>query len=414
MPPKTVSKFKWERLALGLSIVLAIGGANPSLAQTKGHPATAPLPPSVPNQILVMAHSGADKDECSEALRGVDGKILKTMTNGRLTVYLVEVPKGQQQETIKKLSKDTAHFDSVQVNALAKRNFTANDPLFPQQYGLTQMNVPAAWNLKGDGKGVTIGFIDTGIVQGQPDLAGRIDHGFNVITGGNGDSDPSTGFQHGTFVATCAAASTANFLLGASAAYRSFLIPVDVFNGAATVSDADVLAGLFYLESRGVRLINLSVNADVPFTFANKSVHPALFAGFVDFYNGGGLLFNAAGNDGMFDNSPRTHNLIVISAINSAEKLASFSTRGNPLWFCAAGKNVVSSGAGGVALVGDGTSFATPLALSVAAQIWAQNPGLSNAQVLQIMQNTATKPPNFSQTKFGFGIPNAGAALLSH
>ncbi|MBS1955940.1 MAG: S8 family serine peptidase [Cyanobacteria bacterium SZAS-4] len=403
----------FRQLAMGLSVLIA--SVAPAFAQSQAHPAVAKPMDVVPNQILIMAHKGADKDECNDAVHQVNGTIVKTMTNGRITAYLVEVPEGKQKEAMTKLGKDKAHFDAVQLNHRVYANFNANDPLFPQQYGIGQMNVPAAWNFKADGKGVTIGVIDTGVNGAQTDLAGRVDHGINIITDGPGDVDlGSNGFFHGTFVSTVAAASTNNFSLGAGPAYRSLIIPVDAFNGQSSTSDANILNSIFYLESRGCRLINLSVNANVPFTFANQAVHPVLFQSFIDFYNGGGLLFNSAGNDGQFDNSPRTPYLIVISACNANQGLANFSTRGKPLWFTAAGKNVVSSDVNSQPLTADGTSFSCPYSCSVAAQIWSRNPFLTNAQVLTRMANTATQPPNYTSNKFGFGIPNAGAAVAGN
>jgi len=402
-----------RQLALGLSILIA--AATPALAQSKGAVVGGTIPASayVPNEILVMAHQGADKDECSQAVRDADGTIVKTMSNGRITAYLIRVPDGKMQDTMKKLSKNKEHFDAVQVNMRAKSN--SNDPLFSQQYQLPQMNVPTSWLLKGDGRGVSIGVIDTGVNGSQNDLAGRVDRGINIITNGVGNVDlASNGFYHGTFVSTCAAASTNNFTLGAAPAYRSLIIPVDCFNGQLYTTDADVLNSLFYLESRHVRLVNLSVNAGVPYTYANQSAHPVLFAGFVDFYNSGGLLFNSAGNDGQFDCSPRTPYLIVISAINSSQQLASFSTRGFPLWFTAAGVNVVSSDVNSQPLTASGTSFSCPLSCAVAAQVWARRPFLTNAQVLDIMRNTAIQPPSYNINYFGYGIPNAAAALVGN
>lgn len=403
----------FKKLAMSLSVLIA--SAAPAFAQSPGHPAVAKTMDAVPNQILIMAHKGADKDECNDAVRQVNGTIVKTITNGRITAYLVEVPAGKEQESMTKLGKDKTHFDAVQLNHRVYANFNANDPLFPQQYGIGQMNVPAAWNFKADGKGVTIGVIDTGVNGAQADLAGRVDRGINIITDGPGNVDlGSGGFFHGTFVSTVAAASTNNFLLGAGPAYRAYIIPVDAFNGQGSTNDANILNSIFYLESRGCRLINLSVNAGVPNTFANSAAHPVLFQGFIDFYNGGGLIFNSAGNDGQKDTSARTPYLIVISAINANQKLTNFSTFGKPLWFTAAGKNVVSSDVNSQPLTADGTSFSCPYACSVAAQIWSRNPFLTNAQVLTRMVNTATQPPNYNANKFGYGIPNAGAAVVGN
>lgn len=403
----------FRQLAMGLSVLIA--SVAPALAQNKGHAASVTPVDTEPNQILVMAHKGADKDECTDAVREANGTIIKTITNGRITAYLIETPAGKQQDAMSKLAKNKEHFDAVQYNHRLHANFVANDPLYPQQYGLGQLNVPAAWNFKADGRGVTIGVIDSGVNGAQKDLAGRVDRGINIVTGGPGNIDlGSNGFFHGTFVSTCAAAATGNFSLGASPAYRAFIIPVDAFNGTTSTNDARLLDSIFYLEGRGVRLINMSLNAPVPNTLANQAVHPVLFQGFIDFYNGGGLIFNSAGNDGQFDASARTPYLIVISAINANQGLTGFSTYGNPLWFTAAGQNVVSSDVNSQPLTANGTSFSCPLACGVAAQLWGRYPFLTNAQVLNRLANTATQPPGYTPLFFGYGIPNSGAALTGN
>lgn len=278
------------------------------------------------------------------------------------------------------------------------------------------MNVPTGWANGGSGQGVTVGVIDSGVIGSEIDLAGKVDTGFNERKGsGPGNTDQTPGanaFYHGTFVSTCSMGNTNNGILGASPAYLANIIPVNVFDNQSSTTDADVINALFYLEGRGVKLVNLSVNANVPYTFANSSIHPALTTALADFYNNhNGLLFNAAGNDGQNDRSARTNNLIVISSVTSASTLSSFSTYGSPVWFAAPGSNIVSGDGTNKLSTASGTSFASPLAMSVAAQIWGLRPNLTNAQVLSIMQSTATKPAGYTQAKFGYGIVNSGAAV---
>jgi subtilisin family serine protease len=278
------------------------------------------------------------------------------------------------------------------------------------------MNVPQGWANGGSGQGVTVGVIDTGVIGSELDLLGKVDTGFNERKGsgpGNTDQTPGTNpFYHGTFVSTTSMGLTNNGKLGASPAYMANIIPVNVFDNKTTTTDADIVNALFYLEGRNVKLINLSVNGSVPYTFANSTYHPALTSALADFYtNHNGLLFNAAGNDGMRDNSPRTNNLIVVSAVTSSSTLASFSTYGSPVWFAAPGVNIVSGDGSNSLSTASGTSFASPLAMSVAAQIWGLRPNLTNAQVLNIIQTTATQPAGYTQAKFGYGIVNSGAAV---
>jgi subtilisin family serine protease len=279
------------------------------------------------------------------------------------------------------------------------------------------MNVPTGWANGGSGQGVTVGVIDSGVIGTEVDLNGKVDPGFNERKGsGNGNTDQTPGpnaFYHGTFVSTCSMGLTNNGTLGASPAYLANIIPVNVFDTQSSTTDADIINALFYLEGRNVKLINMSINANTPYTFANSSIHPALTTALADFYNNhNGLVFNAAGNDGKQDTSARTNNLIVISACTSSSTLASFSTYGGPLWFSAPGNAIVSGDGYNQLTTASGTSFASPLAMSVAAQIWGLRPNLTNAQVLSIMQSTATQPAGYTQAKFGYGIVNSGAAVL--
>src|SRR3954451_17772061 len=49
-----------------------------------------------------------------------------------------------------------------------------NDPVFPDQWGLTQINAPAAWARGARGGGATIAVVDTGADLVHPDLAGNL------------------------------------------------------------------------------------------------------------------------------------------------------------------------------------------------------------------------------------------------
>jgi subtilisin family serine protease len=420
MKPKNRPRVTQKTLAFALSFLIAGGGIlsaqTPASAQ-KPTPAKAlQQPPSVPNQILVMVHPGADKDEVSDAVKDMNGKLIKTISNGRLVCQLIEVPAGKLDECMDKISKDKTHFDDAQRNVIIQKMAfppTPDDPGYSQQYHLANMNVPAAWTLNGSGTGVTVGVIDSGVIGTEVDLTPRVGTGINLVTGGAGNTDQTPGvnpFQHGTFVSTCSMASTNNSLLGASPAFLANIIPVNVFDVNNTTSDALVLEALFYLEGQNVKLINLSVNAPVPYTFSSKKFHKVLYGAFQEYYHMGGLLFNAAGNDGQFDNNGRSPGLIVVSAIDSNSQLASFSTRGRSLWFAAPGVNIVSGAGDNTLQTASGTSFASPLAMSVAAQLWGLHPSWTNAHVLHAMEGSATSPHG-SEYLYGLGQVNAGAAL---
>ena len=48
-----------------------------------------------------------------------------------------------------------------------------NDPLFPKQWGLDQINAPEAW-ARATGQGATIAIVDTGVDLNHPDLKSKL------------------------------------------------------------------------------------------------------------------------------------------------------------------------------------------------------------------------------------------------
>ncbi len=142
------------------------------------------------------------------------------------------------------------------------------------------------------------------------------------------------------------------------------------------------------------------------------------------FVAGGGLVFKAAGNDNaiasdyMIDRS----DVITVASTDQNDVKSDFSSYGPKVDISAPGTDIMSTyhdhndAANDYVAVLSGTSMATPLAASVAALIWSQNPGWSAAQVQQQLYNTADDiysiPGNSSyQGDLGAGRVNAYAAV---
>src|SRR5437762_11674632 len=85
------------------------------------------------------------------------------------------------------------------VNALA----TPTDPLWNQQWDMSKISCPAAWDHQTDSSSVIVAVIDTGIDFTHPDLAPHLwtdqggGHGFNCF-GGSCSKGRSDDFGHGT------------------------------------------------------------------------------------------------------------------------------------------------------------------------------------------------------------------------
>src|SRR5712692_7444769 len=90
--------------------------------------------------------------------------------------------------------------------------FASNDPLFAQQWALTQEGAPSGWT-HSMGSGITIGVVDTGVDLKHEDLQGQVIATANCI-GANGDPSKCSGATgagqddngHGTHVSGILAA----------------------------------------------------------------------------------------------------------------------------------------------------------------------------------------------------------------
>jgi subtilisin family serine protease len=278
------------------------------------------------------------------------------------------------------------------------------------------MHIPQAWALAGNGYGVTLGIIDSGVDGQETELYGRIEAGYNAITGkpANTDSSPT---GHGTAVASLMAASTNNDSLGASPAFGVAIYPTDVFNGKKTAKESDVIKAYTWLENTGIRLINLSINDPLPNTFNNQNAHPALWKYFIDFWNNhNGLTVNSAGNDGGLDTSPLSKYLIVVSAIDANSDPASFSDYGPGISFAAPGVSVGTGDFKNKFTSYTGTSYACPFVTGIIAEAIANNQNKTNDEIYAALKKSVINPPNISEPHplsyyYGYGIPNAQLLL---
>jgi cell wall-associated protease len=413
-----------RRLKIAVAAVLVLGVLGLPVMSAPGGKPTTPttstvnMKKAVPNQVIVVPKQGLDPEDLKSSLSNIHGTIVDTTTNDGLTCYLVQIDAAAFEQSVKDLKKDK-NFSIVQRNLQGKKkrqdkpfNGAPDDPEFSQQYQFAQMNVLEAWKQDATGR-IRVGIIDDGVLGTQADLRPRVERGFNVpLNRPGGDTPDPVKSDHGTFCATCFGATTNNRLLGASPAYSSDIVPVNVFNDSTgNVDDFTIIKGIQWLQSQKIKLANMSLNQDDPEYYSNQQEHPALFAVFVNYHKNGGLLFNAAGNESTYDPNPRTKNLIVIAGTNAQSQPYSGTNFGKSVWFAAPGEDVASSNIYSRAEISNGTSFACPLACSIAALIWSANPSLTNDQVLEIMRKTATKPPGYTPNYYGHGIPNAGAAV---
>lgn len=341
---------------------------------------------------------------------------------------------------------------------------TPNDPQYSAQWhyfapasGNYGINLPPAWNITTGISSVVVAVLDTGIRFDHPDFAGRTLAGYDFIAdptyindgdGRDGDaSDPGDACPpsprsswHGTHVAGTIGAASNNGVGVAGVNWVSKILPLRVL-GKCGNDDPDILdavrwaAGIHFDgvpdNATPARVINLSLGGGGSCTAAwQNAINEVIAQGVV--------VVVAAGNSNANTSTATPANcngVISVAATLRNGKRTSYSNYGSIVKIAAPGgicdssctlsdvDGILSTYNAGVTTPGantynylDGTSMATPHVAGVASLMLSVNPNLSPAQVLSIMQSTATPFPggacdSTAGKTCGAGIVNAGAAV---
>lgn len=277
------------------------------------------------------------------------------------------------------------------------------------------------WHLT-TGAGVTVAVIDGGVDAAQPQLAGQVVRGPDVLgpPGGPSTSDCS---GHGTLVAGIIAARpmAGTPFHGVAPGARLLSIrqteqdpgmaqPRGDTNGMArAIEDAVDL---------GAKVINISATTPDDVPALREAVGYAI---------GHDVLIVAAAGNGSQGGSPGTAprayypaaypGVLAVAATGPDGRRIASSHEGSYVGVAAPGEDIVSTGPNGPGryAVVSGTSFATAFASGVAALVRAYLPALSARQVIARIERTADRPPpaagHTDAAQVGAGIVDLLAAV---
>ncbi len=280
-----------------------------------------------------------------------------------------------------------------------------NDTQAGNQHYINQLNFPTAWGaldrLPARHR-VTVAVLDTGFNTQHNDLRGRFMRGFNAVSGG---TDVSPVNPHGTAVAGTIGARAGNGRGITGLAPDSRILPVRVSNRSDGSAYVSVMANAIRRAAdRGARVINLSYSG-VQHEVLNRAARYAS--------RRGAVVFMAAGNEGQLREDWDNHRfLLAIGAVRPDNRIAGFSNRGGFVDFVAPGTNIRTTNESGGYGGWSGTSFASPIAASVAALVYSANPELTPTQVRNILYRSVRDlgEEGFDST-FGHGLIDAGRAV---
>jgi thermitase len=358
-------------------------------------------PARVPGRLLVGRSAPLDAAVESGAWRM--HRAVERRHVAELGLHVLDVPE-ESFEAVRASLQRTGLFDYVEPDYYAEQGgSTPNDSYYGRQWHLPMIGSTNAWTRTTGSASVVIAVVDSGVYATHPDLAGKLVPGWNFVKG-NADTSDVTG--HGTEVSGAAAAATNNGIGVAGVSWASVIMPLVTVDETSYSAYSDIASAIRYAVDHRVRVINVSIGGTSPSTTLQNAVDYA--------WNHGALVFAAAMNssvDTPYYPAACTH-AIAVSATDESDALAVFSNFGSWLTLSAPGVDILTTTNGGGYGFVNGTSFASPIAAAVASLVLAENPGLTNQQVLDILKESADHiGSNGFDANFGWGRVNAGRAV---
>jgi subtilisin len=242
--------------------------------------------------------------------------------------------------------------------------------------GVNQIKAPQGWGCS-QGKNIRVAILDTGIDKNHPDIKPNYKGGVSFVAG---EGTPEDFNGHGTHCAgTVAAAINGSGVIGV--APMASLYAVKVLDGSGSGAWSNLIAGIDWGIQNKVRILSMSLGASQAPNAVKTICQTA--------WNKGLLLVAAAGNDGPADNTvgfpAKYDTVIAVSAIDSANAIANFSSRGADIELCAPGVNVLSTLPGGAFGKLSGTSMACPHVSGAAALAWGGHRYADNVVIRRLL-----------------------------
>ena len=318
-----------------------------------------------------------------------------------LGVYVVKVDDLEKNpNAVLNRFKNNNYIEYVEPNYTFRTEIVPNDPGYTiQKAGLTAINMLEGWDIIKGGSASVVAVIDSG-VSAHADLPPLLP-GYAAVASLSPNNDK---LGHGTGVAGTIGAIGNNGQGGAGVNWNASILPVKVDDANGVISVANMARGIIWAADNGAKVFNLSLGTTADSLTLKNAIDYA--------YNKGCAIFAATGNDGKAGISfpARYPNVMAVGATSNGTARASLSNYGPELGVVAMTSYYTTTTAGGYSNMA-GTSFSSPQAAGLASLIWALNPGLTNAQVYDMIIQGATPLDGGFNTQTGYGLINMGRTL---
>lgn len=276
-------KRRYWLLLIGISLItisFGIAGPQPSTASRislgpVAPPQSTPTPPQYKEGELLVKFSPNLSSTSKQAVHtSVGANVLRDFSF--IGWQQVQLPQGMSVPQGVATYKQMTGVVAAEPNSLLQLAAVPNDPLFGNQYGLQNIQAPAAWNTTTGSSGVVLAVLDTGVNYNHLDLAanmwhnpgeipsnqidddnnGYVDDVYGIDTS-NLDSDPLDDHGHGTECAGVLGAVGNNGIGVAGVNWSVRIMALKIFNQYANGYFADAIPAFEYItmmKNRGVNV----------------------------------------------------------------------------------------------------------------------------------------------------------------
>jgi subtilisin family serine protease len=322
-----------------------------------------------------------------------------------LSARLVLLSEDDADTALNAWRKDPA-IEYAERDCLARAAYVCGDAaLAGQEWHLTRIQAPQAWNVTAGRTNTVIAVLDSGINAAHPDFVNRLVPGYNFVAN---TADTSDDLGHGTAVSGVIIAAGNNNLGILGVAKGCLLLPVKVADANGFAYYSAIAQGVHYAVDHGARIINISIAGDSPSSTLQEAIDYA--------WSNNVVVVAAAGNNA--NDQPQypaaCAEVVAVSATQTNDTLADFSSFGTFITLAAPGDNIWTTQSDPLKPYGSwrGTSFSSPIVAATAGLAASINPLLSNTQIVNLLERTADDlgPAGFDAA-FGYGRVNASRAV---
>jgi len=238
-----------------------------------------------------------------------------------------------------------------------------------------------------------------------------------------------TSDTHGMAVLSTMAANKPGMMVGTAPKASYWLLKTEDADSEYKIEEDNWVAAAEFADSAGVDVINSSLgytsfwDSSQSYSYKDMNGKTARITQGADIaFTKGIFVVNSAGNSGdgpwKYIGAPADGiNVFSIGAVKDNGKLATFSSVG-PTYDGRIKPNIVAQGQGVAVINGankisssNGTSFSSPIIAGAVACLWQANPTLTNAELKNFIEKSASLYPH-QDTLYGYGVPNFAAAHI--